>query len=243
MSIPEGPPGSAQPDDGGGPAFAPLVDPSGASGSTFSMAQVPPPATGDYGAPAAPGGQPPGAGYGPAAGGPAVGGPGPGYGPGVGAVPGGYGPPVGAPVGGYGPGVGAAPGGYGPGTGAPPPVAGSGPVLVQVGDIAVTQTEVVLPNGRFPLRGTTWSLNPQVNIQRKIPTWAIVCAIVGFLFVCVLSLFFLLAKENTAQGFVQITVQGAGFTHTAQTGVVSEAQVRDIENRVNYIRNLVAQLG
>jgi hypothetical protein len=116
-------------------------------------------------------------------------------------------------------------------------------ILCTVGDISVTATEILLPNGRAPLRGTTWIVNPQVNITQKTPTWAVVMAIVGFFLVCVLSLFFLLAKERTVQGFVQVSVQGPGLMHTTQMGVASEVQMRDIEGRVNYIRNLVAQLG
>lgn len=121
--------------------------------------------------------------------------------------------------------------------------AGPGQVLVTVGDISCTQTDVILPNGRFPIRGTLWTTNNQVTVSTKTPTWAIVVAIVGFFVICVFSLFFLLAKETALQGFVQVTVQGPGFLHTSNVRVSSEAQLRDVEARVAYIRSLVTALG
>ncbi len=116
-------------------------------------------------------------------------------------------------------------------------------VLVTVGDISCTQTEVIIPSGRAPLRGTAWVVTNQVSTTEKIPTWAIVVAIVGFFVVCLFSLFFLLVKERTVQGFVQVSVQAPGFYHTTQVPVSSDFQIRDVESRVSYIRSLVAALG
>ena len=118
-----------------------------------------------------------------------------------------------------------------------------GQVLVTVGDIACTQTEVLVPEGRFPLRGTVWTSTNQVTVTRGVPTWAIVVAIVGFFLICLFSLFFLLAKEDKMQGFVQITARGAGVVHTTQVPVASQLAINDVENRLNYIRGLVSQLG
>ena len=112
-----------------------------------------------------------------------------------------------------------------------------------LGDISCTQTEVIVPTGRAPLRGTTWIATNQVSVVEKIPTWAIVVAIVGFFVVCLFSLLFLLVKERTVQGFVHVSVQAPGFYHTTQIPVTSDFQIRDIESRVNYIRSLVAALG
>ena len=75
--------------------------------------------------------------------------------------------------------------------------------------------------------------------SQAIPTWAIVCAIVFFVF-CFLGLLFLLAKEDKTSGYVQVTVHGPGFLHTSTVPVASLAQVADINARVNYVRTLTA---
>jgi hypothetical protein len=124
----------------------------------------------------------------------------------------------------------------------PPPGSQPGQVLVTVGDIACTQTEVLLPTGRAPLRGTTWMVTNQVTVTEGIPTWAIVLAIIGII-ACLLGLFFLLVKEKKVQGFMQVSVQGPGLYYATQLPVSNEMQMRDIESRVNYIRTLVAALG
>ena len=125
---------------------------------------------------------------------------------------------------------------------APPPGSQPGQVLVTVGDIACTQTEVILPTGRAPLAGTTWMVTNQVSVTEGIPTWAIVMAIIGII-ACLLGLLFLLVKEKKVQGFMQVSVQGQGLYYATQVPVGSEMQMRDVESRVNYIRTLVATLG
>lgn len=130
---------------------------------------------------------------------------------------------------------------YGPWTAqpaGPPP----GPVLVTVGDVACTQTEVITPAGRAPLRGTTWIVSNQTTVTQSIPSYAIVLAIV-FALLCLIGLLFLLIKERRVQGFMQVSVQGPGLYHATQVPVSSDLQIRDVEARVSYIRSLVAALG
>ncbi len=112
------------------------------------------------------------------------------------------------------------------------------PVLVSIGDIHCTRSEVITPVGSFPLDGTQWTVTDHSVTVRAIPTWAIVLAIVGTFVVCFFSLFFLLAKEDQTQGFVQVTVFGAGRSYTTSIPVYSYAAVADVFNRVNYARNL-----
>jgi len=119
------------------------------------------------------------------------------------------------------------------------------PVLVTIGDISVTSTTVYTPSGSRPLAEVSWTLTDLSSTSQAIPTWAIVCAIVFFVF-CFLGLLFLLAKEDKTQGAVQVTVHGPGFVHTSTMPVTSLAQVADINARVNYVRTLIAstpQLG
>ncbi len=113
------------------------------------------------------------------------------------------------------------------------------PILVTVGDLACSQYYVVTPGGTYPLANTTWIMTNTSTTTESIPAYAIVLTVVFFVF-CLLGLLFLLIKERRTQGFVSVSVQGPGFFHVAQIPVSDPAQIADTENRVNYIRSLVA---
>jgi hypothetical protein len=115
------------------------------------------------------------------------------------------------------------------------------PILVTIGDISVTATTVYTPSGSRPLGELSWTFTDMSVTSQAIPTWAIVCAIVFFVF-CFLGLLFLLAKEDKTQGSVQVTAHGPGFVHTSTIPVSSIAQVADINARVNYVRTLTASM-
>ncbi len=115
-------------------------------------------------------------------------------------------------------------------------------VLVTVGDIACTQTEVITPNGRRPLARTVWVVQNNTTTTESIPAYAIVLAVVFFL-VCLLGLLFLLIKERRTTGWVTVSVQGDAMYHATQIPVSAAAQITDVESRVGYIRGLVAALG
>jgi hypothetical protein len=115
------------------------------------------------------------------------------------------------------------------------------PVLLTVGDLACTQFHVITPAGTYPLGGTTWIVSNNTTTTESIPTYAIVLAIVFFVF-CLLGLLFLLIKERRTHGFMTVTVQGPGLFHATQVPVSNPAQVAGIEAQVNYIRTLVAAL-
>jgi hypothetical protein len=88
------------------------------------------------------------------------------------------------------------------------------PVLT-IGDIAVTRTEVIVPHGRFPLRGTAWTVQDSTHEESVIPTYAIVLMILFLLF-CLLGLLFLLIHEKRYSGFVSVAVTGPGLYHSVQ---------------------------
>jgi hypothetical protein len=125
----------------------------------------------------------------------------------------------------------------------PPPgseaMIGGEPVMVTIGDISVTSTAVYTPSGSRSLSEVSWTFTDMSVTSQNIPTWAIVCAIVFFVF-CLLGLLFLLAKENSTTGAVQVTVHGPGFVHTTTIPVSSVQQIADINARVNYVRTLTA---
>jgi hypothetical protein len=113
------------------------------------------------------------------------------------------------------------------------------PMLVTIGDIGANTAWVVTPSGTCPTREAHWMFTDMSRTIQKIPAWAIVCAIIFFLF-CFLGLLFLLAKEERTEGYVQVVVQGPRLVHTVQLPVWSPAQVMDYNQRVNYARALSA---
>jgi hypothetical protein len=114
-------------------------------------------------------------------------------------------------------------------------------ILVTIGDIACTQTEILTPNGRYPLAGASWIVNNNTTTKEQMPTYAIVLAVV-FALLCLLGLLFLLVKERTTEGFMQVTVQGPGYYYATQVPITTPAQVVDVEQRVNYARGLTHAL-
>ncbi len=95
------------------------------------------------------------------------------------------------------------------------PGPGVDPVLLSIGDISVTQTHVIVPQGRFPLHGTTWNVQDSTQVTEGIPPVAIILTIV-FVWFCLIGLLFLLMKQKRYSGFVSITVTGMGLYHAVQ---------------------------
>ena len=114
-----------------------------------------------------------------------------------------------------------------------------GQVMVTIGDIGVTPTEVITPLGRRPVRGTVWMIQNNTVATQSIPTYAIVLAVVFAIF-CLLGLLFLLIKEDKTQGYVVVSVQADGFFHATQVPVSYPTQIAEIDGRVNYARALAA---
>ncbi|MFH9939481.1 hypothetical protein ACH4OT_09170 [Streptomyces murinus] len=153
---------------------------------------------------------------------------GPGHPPGPSDTPPGYGyPAAGAPAQGYGfpqqPPAGALPMG-----GAP---------LISIGDIMVMGDQIITPAGQLPLRGAIWNATDMSHTEEKIPTHAIVLAIVFFLF-CLLGLLFLLMKERKTTGYIQVTVTSAGRHHQTMIPAHGPETFPAIMGQVNYARSL-----
>jgi hypothetical protein len=97
----------------------------------------------------------------------------------------------------------------------------SGEVLARIGDIDVTSTTVCTPAGEIPLAGATLEVSEEREV--RTPTWALLCAIIGFFVVPVVSLLFLLAKETRVVGPTRFTVSGGGVRH--ETLVADAAEI------------------
>ncbi|MFE7312803.1 hypothetical protein ACFU7T_06800 [Streptomyces sp. NPDC057555] len=126
----------------------------------------------------------------------------------------------------------------------PPPLGGfpgqppqPGGTVLSLGDIAVSGDTIMTPVGPLPLRGAVWTATDMSRTEEKIPSHAIVLAVVFFVF-CFLGLLFLLMKERTTSGFVQVTVNSGGRHHATMVPVHSREQVMFVLNQVNYARSL-----
>jgi hypothetical protein len=111
--------------------------------------------------------------------------------------------------------------------------------LVQIGDISVDQHWVRTPSGSVPTGQVAWTVQDMTRQYRVIPTYAIVLAVVFFLF-CFLGLLFLLVKEEALTGWLQVTVQGPGLVHSTQVPVSHQAGMMDAYARVSYAQSLTA---
>lgn len=114
-------------------------------------------------------------------------------------------------------------------------------ILMTIGDISVTKDYVVVPQGWYPLRGTTWTVQDSSQVTEEIPTYAIVLAVV-FAFFCLVGLLFLLIKERRYSGFILVTVAGPGLYHTVQLPPGPE-NAAWAANQVNRARGLAAFAG
>lgn len=80
---------------------------------------------------------------------------------------------------------------------------------IDIGPIRVAGDWITGPQGQIPAAGSRISISNQTMTREAIPTWAIVCAIVGFFVLTVFSLLFLLAKEQRVEGVILIRAQAA----------------------------------
>jgi hypothetical protein len=114
--------------------------------------------------------------------------------------------------------------------------------VLTIGDIGLTPSTVFTPNGNAPLSGSQWIAMDMSRTERKIPTWAIVMAII-FALVCLVGLFFLLVKEEQTTGYVEVSVRKGNLYHRTQVPVSSLMQVQQVRQLVNQAQALANQAG
>jgi hypothetical protein len=124
----------------------------------------------------------------------------------------------------------------------PEPVQQTEQYVLTIGDIGVTPNWVVTPNGSAPLAGSRWIVADRTTTQSKIPAWAIVLAIIFALF-CLVGLLFLLVKERTTTGYVEVSVMSGNLSHMTQVGVQSETDIARIRQLVHQAQTLAATAG
>jgi hypothetical protein len=120
----------------------------------------------------------------------------------------------------------------------PPPL--SQPFLFTIGDIGVTPNQVITPNGSAALAGSQWIFVDTSRTETKIPTVAIILAIV-FALLCLIGLLFLLMKEKTTTGYVEVTVRSGGIFHKTQIPVNSQMKIDEVRQLVSKAQALAMQ--
>jgi hypothetical protein len=112
--------------------------------------------------------------------------------------------------------------------------------LVQIGDISVDQQWVRTPSGSVPTAQVSWTVQEQTRLERVIPTYAIVLAVVVSLMTCFLGLLFLLVKEERTTRWLLVTVHGPAFAHSTYLPASFPEAASDVYARVDYARSLTA---
>lgn len=122
--------------------------------------------------------------------------------------------------------------------GLPVPMAsGGGAPLVSIGDITVMNHGIVTPSGTLPLQGAVWNATDMSRTEEKIPAHAIVLAVVFFIF-CLLGLLFLLMKEKTTTGFIQVMVTSGGKHHSTMIPATGPESFQVVMGQIAYARSL-----
>jgi hypothetical protein len=112
--------------------------------------------------------------------------------------------------------------------------------VLHIGDIGISPSWIVTPNGTAPLAGSKWIARDMSRTEKKIPTWAIVLAIVFALF-CLVGLFFLLVKEEQTGGYFEVSVMSGNLQHMTQIPINSQQQIAQVRRDVSYAQTLAAQ--
>jgi hypothetical protein len=111
--------------------------------------------------------------------------------------------------------------------------------VTAIGDIGISPHWVSTPSGQFPLRGTIWTVTDLTQRHERIAPAGIILAIL-FVWACLLGLLFLLMKERSVSGYVQVAVQGNGFHHTTMIPATNEQIIWEINQSVNHVRSMAA---
>jgi hypothetical protein len=113
------------------------------------------------------------------------------------------------------------------------------PLLATIGDITVTQHWIYTPSGAHSIKGSVWTVADMTHWQERISPGGVVLCLV-FVWFCLLGLLFLLMKDRTVSGYVQVTVQGNGFHHSTMIPAVGPQTIMSVHQMVNYARSLAA---
>jgi hypothetical protein len=126
--------------------------------------------------------------------------------------------------------------------GGPYPPSQSDPILLWIGDIGVSRYWVVTPNGTGPLAGSQWIVRDGTRVEEKMPAYAIVLAVIFFVF-CLLGLLFLLIKERRVVGYIEVSVRTGDTYHVAQLPARHAGDVDHVRGMVHQAQSMAYGLG
>jgi hypothetical protein len=124
--------------------------------------------------------------------------------------------------------------GYPQQPGLPP---GAGAPMLAFGDITVMNDQIVTPAGTMPLKGAVWTATDLSRTEEKIPTVAIVLAIV-FALLCLVGLLFLLMKEKKTTGYIQVSVTSGGRHHSTMIPAMGPETFPMVMAQINTARSM-----
>lgn len=112
-------------------------------------------------------------------------------------------------------------------------------ILVTAGNVHATADQIITPNGSWPVAETSVTVQDGTIMSTHTPAWAIVMVVL-FIWFFLLSLLFLLAKEQRVHGVITVSVWSArGNNYTEHIPVYSAVQRADVLGRLNYLQGLV----
>lgn len=127
-----------------------------------------------------------------------------------------------------------------------PQQASADPVLTSIGDISVTQSEVITPAGRFPIQGAMWTVTDMSHVEEKLSSTGLaltIGSVVLFIWFCglgLLGLFFLMMKEKVTTGNIQVSVSNGRAQYATVIPARRPETIHQVTQQVNYVRSLSA---
>lgn len=118
--------------------------------------------------------------------------------------------------------------------------AASGAYMLTIGDIGLTPASIVTPVGVGPLTGSQWIITDRSFYVRQLPVRAIVVAIL-FIWLCLLSLLFLLVRQPRLTGWVDVTVASGNVAHTTSIAVSRVEHVGIVRQQVATAQAIAVQ--
>lgn len=119
------------------------------------------------------------------------------------------------------------------------PLGGHEQVVLSIGDVGVSRSWIVTPNGTAPLRGSQWVVQDMSITTKRIPAYAIVLAVI-FALACLLGLLFLLITERTTSGYANVSVRSGDLQHTTQIPVWNPVTVAQVRQAVAQAQSMAA---
>ena len=110
-------------------------------------------------------------------------------------------------------------------------------IIFSIGDIGISQSEVITPNGVAPLAKSMWIAKDATTTRKTIPTYAIVLAII-FALACFLGLLFLLIKEERVEGYVEVSVTSGNLHYMTQIPASNYATVSQVKMQVSQAQSM-----